>query len=223
MIPDRGALDAVLFDWDGTLVDSADVSFRCYQAVFGGYGIPFDRDTYAATYSPNWQRTYTAVGLPEERWEEADGRWVEGYCRETIPLVDGARDAVERLAAAGLGQGLVTSGDRTRVERELAAHDLARYFPVLVCGSDKVAKKPDPEALMLALGRLGVAPRRAAYVGDSPEDVEMARNAGVWSVGIPGGFPNAAALERSRPDLFAPRLADAVDTLIGASRPRSGG
>jgi HAD superfamily hydrolase (TIGR01509 family) len=214
---ERGQVDAVLFDWDGTLVDSAEASFACYESTFGSYGIPFDRATYAATYSPNWHRTYTAVGLPEDRWEEADARWVEGYCRLDIPLLPGAREAIERLHAAGLPQAVVTSGDRTRVLRELARHGLARYFPVIVCGSDGLAKKPHPEALLLALGRLGVPPARAVYVGDSPEDVEMARNAGSWSIGVPGGFPNAAALERSNPDLFAASLADAVDALLGRS------
>ena len=215
------AVEAILYDWDGTLVDSAEASFRCYEDLFASYGIRFDRDAYAATYSPNWHLTYVAVGLPEDRWAEADARWVERYRRETIPLLGGARDVIERVATAGLAQGLVTSGDRGRVERELAAHGIAAHFRAIVCGSDRVAKKPDPEALLIALDRLGVPPARAAYVGDSPEDVEMARRAGVWSVGIPGGFPNRPALERSRPDLMAERLADAVETLIrgtGTSR-----
>jgi len=215
--PDRSQIDAVLFDWDGTLVNSADVSFRCFESVFGGYGIAFDRAAFAATYSPNWHRTYTAVGLPEDRWSEADARWVEGYGRETIPLIEGARHAVFRLARAGLTLGLVTSGDRGRVVRELAAHGLDRVFGVVVCGPDTAHKKPHPEALLLALQRLGVPPGRALYVGDSPEDVEMARNAGAWSIGVPGGFPNAAALESSRPDLLAASLAEAVDALIGGS------
>ena len=217
MTLERGQVDAVLFDWDGTLVDSADVSFRCFESVFGGYGIAFDRAAYAATYSPNWHRTYTAVGLPEDRWREADARWVEGYCRETIPLIEGAREAVERLARSGLAVALVTSGDRVRVERELAAHGLDPVFGVVVCGPDTENKKPHPEALLLALERLGVPPARAVYVGDSPEDVEMARNAGAWSIGVPGGFPNSAALERSNPDLFAASLAEAVDALLGRS------
>lgn len=218
MIVRRSELEAVLFDWDGTLVNSAEASFRCYEAVFAGYGIRFDRDAYAATYSPNWHRTYTEVGLPQDRWAEADARWLETYCREAVPLLSGAREAVERLAAAGLRQGLVTSGDRSRVVREVAGHGLERHFAVVVCGSDAVAKKPHPEALLLALDRLGVAPARAVYVGDSPEDVEMARSAGARSIGIPGGFPNAAGLQRARPDLFAASLLEAMDALIGPSR-----
>ena len=215
MIPKRSALDGVLFDWDGTLVDSAEASFRCYESVFGGYGISFDRAAYAATYSPNWHRTYTAVGLPEDRWAEADAAWVAGYCRLEIPLLPGAREAVERFAAAGLRQGIVTSGDRTRVTGELERHGLAHHFAALVCGSDGLAKKPHPEALLLALARMKVAPERAVYVGDSPEDIEMARAAGTHSVGVPGGFPNAEALARSRPDVFARTLTEAVLAVIG--------
>jgi HAD superfamily hydrolase (TIGR01549 family) len=215
MIP-RSAIDGVLFDWDGTLVDSAEASFRCYESTFGSYGIPFDRATYAATYSPNWHRTYTAVGLPEDRWTEADARWLEGYCRLEIPLLPGAREAVERLARAGLAQAVVTSGDRTRVTAELARHGLDRYFPVLVCGSDGLAKKPHPEALLVALQRMAIPPARAVYVGDSPEDVEMARNAGTPAIGIRGGFPNGEALERSRPALLARSLVEAVDAILGS-------
>jgi HAD superfamily hydrolase (TIGR01549 family) len=211
-------IEAVLYDWDGTLVDSAEQSFRCYVELFAEYGIGFDREAYARTYSPNWHRTYVAVGLPEDRWAEADARWVERYCRDAIPLVAGARAAVERVASAGLAQGLVTSGDRARVERELAAHGLAARFAAVVCGSDPVRRKPDPEALLSALSRMGVPPSRAVYVGDSPEDVEMARNAGARSVGVPGGFPNREALVKSRPDLLAPSLEDAIAAVIAARR-----
>lgn len=214
-LPRRAQVDAVLFDWDGTLVRSAEVSFRCYESVFASYGIAFDRATYAATYSPDWRRTYTAVGLPRERWSEADALWVEHYGRETTPLVEGAREAVDRLAAARLAVGLVTSGDRVRVEKELSIHGLDRILGVVVCGPDTANKKPHPEAMLLALGRLGVPPPRAVYVGDSPEDVEMARRAGAWSIGVPGGFPNVEALKHSRPDLLAATLAAAVDALIG--------
>jgi HAD superfamily hydrolase (TIGR01549 family) len=213
-----GPVDAVLYDWDGTLVDSAEQSFRCYEELFAGYGIRFDRDAYAATYSPNWHRTYVALGLPEDRWTEADARWVERYGRDAIPLIAGTEAALAAAAAAGLAQGLVTSGDRARVERELRAHGLVDRFAALVCGSDPVRKKPDPEALLLALERMGVPPARAAYVGDSPEDVEMAKRAGTRSIGIPGGFPNREALARSQPDLLAPSLSDAIAALIAARR-----
>jgi phosphoglycolate phosphatase-like HAD superfamily hydrolase len=77
-----------------------------------------------------------------------------------------------------------------------------------------VRKKPDPEALLLALKRLDLEPHEAAYVGDSPEDVRMARGAGVFAVGVEGGFPNADALREARPDFLAGGLIEAVEALL---------
>jgi pyrophosphatase PpaX len=59
-----------------------------------------------------------------------------------------------------------------------------------------------------------VPPARAAYVGDSPEDVAMAKAAGAFAVGVPGGFPNRAALAASRPDVLAPSLEEALRALL---------
>lgn len=213
MIRARG-LQAVLFDWDGTLVNTAEASYRCYEKLFGSYGIPFDRHAFQRTYSPNWHLTYSALGLPEERWGDADARWLEHYCGEEVLLIDGARDALLRVRAAGLMAGLVTSGDSVRVGRELASLDVASLFQVVVCAEDIVMRKPHPEALLLALDRLGLVPAQAAYVGDSPEDVQMAQAAGVLAVGIPGGFPNREALAAARPELLAPSLATALDRVL---------
>jgi HAD superfamily hydrolase (TIGR01509 family) len=213
-VSDARELQAVLFDWDGTLVDSAEANYRCYVKLFGSYGIAFDRDAFGRTYSPNWHLTYSALGLPEERWGEADARWLDHYCREEVALIAGAREAVSRVRAAGLRVGLVTSGDCVRVGRELAALEMARLFEVVVCSEDIVQRKPHPEALLLALQRLRIAPARAAYVGDSPEDVQMARAAEVLAVGIPGGFPNRDALEASRPEVLADTLGRALDRLL---------
>jgi HAD superfamily hydrolase (TIGR01549 family) len=199
----------VLFDWDGTLVDSAEVSFACYQEAFASFGIDFDHATYAATYSPNWHHTYVAVGLPRDQWERADRLWLDAYARRRAALLPGARAVLERLLRAGQRLGIVTSGDRSRVARELGEHGLSLAFEALVCGGDTPERKPHPAALQLALRKMQVEPARALYVGDSPEDILMARAAGVASVGIPGGFPNRASLLASQPD----RLIEHLDEL----------
>jgi HAD superfamily hydrolase (TIGR01549 family) len=206
---------AVLFDWDGTLVDSAAKSYRCYVRVFAAYGIAFDEETFERTYSPDWYRTYEGVGLPREAWAEADARWIQLYETEPSRLLPGAREALARLAGLGIAQGLVSSGESQRVRREIVALGVASWFGAVVCGGETARRKPDPEPLLLALERLGVAPAEAAYVGDSPEDVEMARAAGAFAVGIPGGFPNRRALEAARPQVLSPDLMSAVDELLG--------
>lgn len=207
-------LQAVLFDWDGTLVNTAEASYRCYEKLFGSYGIAFDRDAFGRTYSPNWHLTYSALGLAEERWPEADARWLAHYCEEEVVLIEGAREALLRVREVGLVAGIVTSGDRVRVGRELAGFGMAALFQVIVCAEDTVKRKPHPEALLLALSKLGLGPGEAAYIGDSPEDVQMAQAAGVLAVGIPGGFPNRESLAAARPDVLEATLAGALDRVL---------
>jgi HAD superfamily hydrolase (TIGR01509 family) len=206
---------AVLFDWDGTLVDSAERTFRCYAQVFAVFGINFDREAFERTYSPDWYRTYEGVALPREAWAEADARWVACYETETSRLVDGAREGLERLSRAGRVLGIVSSGDGSRVRSEMAALGVAALFATAVCGGETARRKPHPEPLLIALGQLAVPPAECAYVGDSPEDVAMARAAGALAVGIPGGFPNRDALRASSPDLLVPSLDAAVEALLG--------
>ena len=213
---DRG-LQAVLFDWDGTLVNTAEASYRCYEKLFGSYGIAFDREAFGRTYSPNWHLTYSALGLAEERWAEADARWLQHYCEEKVVLIDGAREALLRVREAGLAAGLVTSGDRVRVSRELTDLGVAELFQALVCAEDTAERKPRPEPLLLALDRMRLAPGQAVYIGDSPEDVQMAQAAGVRAVGIPGAFPNREALAAARPDVLSPSLAEAVAEVLAVS------
>jgi HAD superfamily hydrolase (TIGR01509 family) len=214
----RTPLRAILFDWDGTLVDTAELSYRIYAELFAGFGLRFDRRTFSATYSPDWYRTFEKVGLPRERWPEADERWLALYARQQVALLPGARAALERVRDAGLAAALVTSGSRDRVRRDLERLRVRVLFSEVVCGDDAEHKKPHPEALLLALGRLAVAAGEAAYVGDSPEDVAMARAAGAVAVGIPGGFPNRKRLRAAGPELLAASLGEAIDALL--ARPR---
>jgi HAD superfamily hydrolase (TIGR01509 family) len=214
---------AVLFDWDGTLVDSAERTFRCYARVFGVFGIAFDRADFERTYSPDWYRTYAQIGLPDEDWAEADARWIACYETEPSTLIAGARAGLERLSGSGRTLGLVTSGDAVRVRGEIAALQLEALFATAVCGGETARRKPHPEPLLVALERLGIPPAECAYVGDSPEDVEMARAAGAFAVGIPGGFPNREALVASAPDLLVPSLEQAVEALLDGEAGRARG
>jgi HAD superfamily hydrolase (TIGR01509 family) len=211
----RKPLRAVLFDWDGTLVNSADKTYHCYVHVFGGFGIRFDRALFERTYSPDWRQTYAAVGLPREQWDLADARWIDCYQGTKSALIPGTEEALTRVRAHNLRQGIVSSGDGRRVRQELEDLGVAGFFEAVVCGGDTARRKPDPEPLVLALDRLDLDPAEAAYVGDSPEDVQMARAASVYTVGIPGGFPNRQALAVSAPDLLAPSLAAALQELLG--------
>ena len=202
---------AVLFDWDGTLADTAEATFRCFVRTFEAFAIRFDRETYARTYSPNWYLTFQALGLAQEHWPAADICWLTHFAEEEVVLIDGAREVLESLVARGVATGIVTSGGRERVSRELELHGVAPHIHACVFGCDVTQKKPHPEGLLKCLDQLGVDAGEALYVGDSPEDIEMARHAGVRSVAIPGGYPNRDALLAARPDVVLESLRELLE------------
>ncbi|MCI0583195.1 MAG: HAD family hydrolase [Chloroflexi bacterium] len=203
-------MDAIVFDWDGTLVDTLPAITRANATVLESYGLAFDADAYRAAYSPDWQEMYVRLGIQRDRMLEAGNRWLEAYAAE----MDGARpmaraaEALERLADAGLAMGLVTAGDRSVVEEQLISTGLGRFLPVRVCGGDLPVMKPHPAPLRKALAELGVAavPERTAYIGDAQDDMRMARTVGARGVGI-------VSLLGTRDDLLAAGASDVVDSV----------
>lgn len=190
---------AVLFDWDGTLLNSYDADLRAYLTMFRAIGIAWDASDLARHYSPNWYRVYRAARLPRAKWQEADRLWTVAYARENPKLLPGARRVLETLER-DFALGIVTSGDRRRVRRQLRDFQLAHYFSACVCSQDTLKKKPHPAPLELALRRLRAHPDECIFVGDAPEDVEMARRAGVHSVGVLGPFATAKRIRAAQPN-----------------------
>jgi HAD superfamily hydrolase (TIGR01509 family) len=189
----------VLLDWDGTLLDSFHADSAAYLEMFRGLGIDWGLQELARHYSPNWHHVYRAAKLPRTRWEEADRLWRRAYRRHQPELLPGAR-RVLALIRRRYVLGLVTSGSGNRVRRQLRRLHLVRLFAVCVCSEDARHRKPHPAPLLRALARLRLSPEACVYVGDAPEDVEMARRAGMRVIGVLGPFPTARRLRQARPD-----------------------
>lgn len=88
-MPGNGRFSTVLFDWDGTLLDSARLSLIAFRATFADLGIAFPEELYRSVYSPNWYAMYEALRLPSESWATADRLWLKHYGEESPELVDG--------------------------------------------------------------------------------------------------------------------------------------
>jgi HAD superfamily hydrolase (TIGR01509 family) len=195
----RFSARAVLFDWDGTLVNSYGADSRAYLFMFRALGIEWGLDDLARHYSPNWYRVYRAARLPRAKWDEADRLWTLAYKRENPRLMPCARQMIRALQREFV-LGIVTSGNRPRVRKQLRDFELADYFSACVCCEDAAQRKPHPAPLNLALERIGLNPSECVYVGDTAEDIEMSRRAGVRPIGVLGPFPTAERVRSAKPD-----------------------
>jgi len=198
-------LRAVLFDWDGTIVNSFHADSTAYKMMFAELGIAWDEDLLTKHYSPDWHRVYVAAGVPRERWEEADRIWRHHYRAQRPPLVPGARAVLRQLARRFI-LGVVTSGNRVRVARQFREFGFTNTFAVRVCNEDTPRRKPHPAPIQTALRCLRLAPADCIYVGDTAEDVLMARAARVRTIGILGPFHTHARLHAARPLAVLPSI-----------------
>jgi HAD superfamily hydrolase (TIGR01509 family) len=194
-------LRAVLFDWDGTLLNSFQADADAYLQMFRALGIAWNSTHLAQHYSPDWHNVYRAAHLPPKRWAEADRLWRSFYRSERPQLQTGARRIVQQLATR-FRLGLVSSGSSVRVRSQICAFGLEQLFAVSIFGDQVPHRKPHPMQLQLALRRLGFEPGACIYVGDAPEDVRMARRAGVVAVGVLEHSPVPERLRESRPNVL---------------------
>jgi len=167
--------------------------------MFDALGIGWDLADLARHYSPDWHNVYRAAKLPHSRWVEADQLWRRFYADERPALQPGARDVVLQLARR-YRLGLATSGSGWRVRAQLRRLFLDSLFVASVFGDETPRRKPHPVSLQIALRRMGLQPAASVYVGDAPEDVEMAHRAGVFVVGVVGHSPVPERLRRAHPD-----------------------
>ena len=198
--PAYSALRGVLFDWDGTLLNSHGADTAAYLAMFRAMGIPWGLAELEQHYSPNWYLVYRAAKLPKHKWDIADQVWRENYAKQKPKLIAGARRVLARVGRRH-DLGLVTSGDRDRVHRQLKEFALWDTFSARVCSGDTAQRKPHPAPLKLALRRMRLDPQETVYIGDAPEDLQMARSAGVRAaIAVLGPFPTEKRLRAAKPD-----------------------
>jgi HAD superfamily hydrolase (TIGR01509 family) len=200
-------LAGVLFDWDGTLIDSYHADSQAYLGMFGELGLGWGLRELEIHYSPDWYTVYRAAGIPKEQWDKADDLWRLHYAKHPSELITGARGVLRHLARRH-ALGLVTSGDRVRVTRQLREFALTRTFRARVCGGDTPEKKPHPAPLYMALRQMRMNAEECVYVGDTPEDLEMASAVGMRAIAVIGPFPTEKRLRAAKPEFLLNKLGD---------------
>jgi HAD superfamily hydrolase (TIGR01549 family) len=207
---------AILFDFDGTLLDSFPAHYEAFKVTLAHFDVEVTPEMYKQTYSPNWFAVYEAFGIPPEKYEEADEIWLAEARKHKPQLFPQARPLLESLKCI-YSLGLVTSGSRARVLRDLTATGIRNLFQVVITGDDVSNPKPDPEGLVLALDRLALRPEQALFVGDAREDYLMAQTAGVPFIGITTGFATVSMIKNCSQLADLSELTSLVEQGPGAS------
>ena len=208
------AISAVLFDFDGVLVDTEWAIYQSWKRVFEGHGQHLPLDIYTrcigsdfATWSPK-THLEELTGLAFD-WHDLDARRQEEILKDLThegPM-HGAAMFVEKIKAGMLPQAVVSSSSHRWVDGWLEKIELAGYFQTTVCRGDAPRIKPAPDLYLVACRLLGVDPRDACAVEDSATGATAALAAGLTTVIVPSewtrasAFPSAALSAASLTDI----------------------
>ncbi len=204
----------VLFDLDGTLIDSVDLIVDSYQHTFAAHGLRvLSRDEILAGIGTPLRAVF--LNFSEDDAEIAT--WIATYREYNLAHHDqrvraypGVVEMVRKLHGAGTRLGLVTSKNRSGAERGLRLVGLGDVMEVII-GSDNVEHpKPHAEPVERALAALGMPPESCVYVGDSHHDIHSGRGAGTWTAGVTWGPFAREQLELAAPDHYCDAPSDVL-------------
>jgi len=190
--------ELLVFDWDGTLIDSAGAIVACIQAACRDLGLPVPDDERASHV--------IGLGLADALGHAIPGlspaeypRVAESYrhhflARDAgLPLFPGTREMLEGLRGHGHRLAIATGKSRAGLARALETVGLTSFFDAIRC-ADQCAPKPAPDMLLELMDELGADFGRVLMVGDTSHDLQMAANAGVGAVGVSYGAHDASHL-----------------------------
>ena len=182
-------IKAVIFDLDGTLIDSMPLVMQAFAHALAPFRPDLDKNGIFQRLGGPPKRTFLELIGDEVKAEEAMRR-LEAFGFENGDLVQpfaGMRAMLETLRGSGLQLAIWTGRDRQTTEAIVTAHDLAGLFATVVCGDDLPTHKPHPGGLIEILARLGLQSHEALYSGDADADVLGGAEAGVRTVLIRHG------------------------------------
>ncbi len=204
--------ELIVFDWDGTLMDSAAMIVDSVQAAARDLGLepPSDeRARHIIGLGLEEALRYALPDLPEARYAELVERYRHHYLSRDHELVlfAGATALIEGLAAQGRWLAVATGKSRRGLDRALEQSGLGAFFHGTRC-ADECHSKPHPQMLEELMAELAVSPGQTLMIGDTTHDLLMAKNAGVDAVGVSYGAHPRPALLAAEPRYLADSMAD---------------
>ena len=213
-------IKGVLFDLDGTLVNTTPLILESFRHTFKQFGmeVPSDSELVAGFGLP--MRTAVTAYMPDEMADEFCDAY-RAYQRtrhdELIESIDGVGETLSALKRSGIKMAVVTSKKRPAAIRDLGCYNLVEYFDTIIACDDCAENKPLPGPSLMALERLGLNGADCLAVGDSPYDLQSARAAGCQTAAVRyTSFDWNFILTEGKPDYVLNKMTDLltlIDTL----------
>jgi len=211
--------DAILFDLDGTLIDSVADIAGAVNHVRVEMGMPRLPLEVVRTYIGDGVHILMERALKTKDpaiIDKAIALWRPHYtahCLDHTCLYPGVREMLIALTSSGMPLGVVSNKPVAPSETILAGLEIRKVFSAVVGGDSTPKRKPDPEPLQFALEQMNIISKRVLVVGDSPIDIEAARRAGCASCGVLWGIGQEKTIHAARPDYLA-RAPDEVSKIV---------
>jgi 2-phosphoglycolate phosphatase len=204
----------VIFDLDGTLIDSYQAIFLSFQHAYINMGLqPLPLDQVKRVVGYGLSKTFQDL-LGEERVPEALRLFRQKYeevYRENTYLLPGARRVLEALQGRGMKLAVATN-KLGRFSREIFQHfGMDRLFAIILGDEDVPQNKPHPGMILYAIEKMGLRNEEVVFIGDSLIDIQTGKNAGVRVFAIPTGVTTREELEKARPTVILNSLPDLLD------------
>ena len=212
-------MKAVVFDLDGTLLDTLEDLKDSVNAALTEYGLPERTIEEVRAFVGNGIRNLIIRSVPggethpdfENVFDFFKQHYRANCANKTVPY-EGIMELIEALSSRGIAMAIVSNKFDAGV-KVLNEKFFAQYISVALGELPGVKRKPDPKTVVMALQQLGVAPADAIYVGDSDVDIETARNAGMDCISVTWGFRSETFLKEHGADILVNHPADML-TLV---------
>ncbi|MDH6429620.1 pyrophosphatase PpaX [Paenibacillus sp. FSL R5-0887] len=210
-------IECVLFDLDGTIVDTNELIISSFMYALKDNGLaPLTREEiipHMGTTLQQQMRVFSGLedvnGTLEKSYRSYNNEHHDELVR-SFPLV---KETIEELSRRGIKLGIVTTKIRPTTIKTLERFDLLKYMDTIVTVNDVTEPKPHPEPVLTAVHNLGVDPRKTLMIGDSAVDIQSAKAAGVYAAGVSWSLKGEDTLRKYDPDFIIHNMKDIIEIM----------
>lgn len=211
------SIKTVLFDFDGTLIDTNDLIYKSFVYTFDQYGYEFTKEEILQFNGPPLKETFSRINpeLADEMirtYRAHNGKYHDEY----VSLFPNVRETLDALQQEGFKLAIVSAKMRNGVEQGMEATNLTSYFDTIITIDDVKNPKPHPEPVQKALEHLYAKPEEAIMVGDNYHDIKSGNRAGTKTAGVAWSVKGEAFLQQYNPTYMLKDMTDLLN-IIGVS------